>query len=221
MKRESFSGDRWRASAPPSHLCLIACLLLAAVACKKAPEPVTAPAAVAPPPPVVGPVGEAPDNVVSRSSEYIARGKPDPKCRDCKNADASSGPALFDKPGMKLDPKTISDAKATIDATCELLENGVDILEANVKRPERAAQALQAYQTTSKQKIERIFHRADEVRARLRAAGYEHDIPDEIRPGFEKRMGAIQVRLEKMRDVYRAHPAVLEAFGALFPRAKR
>jgi hypothetical protein len=151
----------------------------------------------------------------------VARGKPDPNCPDCKRADASGGTAMYGKPGMKLDAKTVADATLTVEQTCMLLEKGVDILEANVKQPERATQALKDYQKVSKQQIEQIFHRADEVRARLRAAGYEQDIPEEIRPVFEKRMGAIQKRLETMRDVYRDHPSVLEAFGALFPRSGR
>lgn len=207
-------GDRRR------HIFLASLLLVAAPGCKKAPAPATAPpmAQPAPSPTAVGP---APDNPVSQPSEFVARGKPDPNCHDCKSADASSGPALFGKPGMKLDEKTIADAKLTVEQTCSLLEKGVQILEANVKQPERAGKALKDHQEVSKQEIERIFHRADEIRSRLRAAGYEQDIPAEIRPLFEKRMGAIQKRLEAMREVYRDHPAVLEAFGALFPRAQR
>ena len=209
-----------RARGPGRHLLLICVLLSAAVACKKAPVPATAPP-LPQPAPAAAAVGPAPDNAVSQASEFVARGKPDPNCHDCKSADASSGAALYGKPGMKLDEKTVADAKLTVEQTCSLLERGVEILEANVKQPERAGKALKDYQEVSKQEIERIFHRADEIRARLRAAGYEQDIPAEIRPLFEERMGAIQKRLETMRDVYRNHQAVLEAFGALFPRAKR
>jgi len=198
-------------------LLLLIVAVVAATGCKRAPKAAVAPPAS--PPPAKSANSPLPDEVISQPSEFVAQGKPDPNCPDCKRADASSGPALFGKPGLKLDSKTIADAKMTVDQTCMLLENGVDILEANVKQPERATKALKAYQTTSKQEIERIFHRANEVRSRLRAAGYEQDIPEEIRPAFEKRMGAIQKRLEKMRDVYRDHPEVLEAFGALFPRA--
>ena len=213
-------GDRRPAGYLSRHLLLLALLLSVAVACKKAPAPATAPP-LPQPIPAAAAVGPAPDKAVSQASEFVARGKPDPNCHDCKSADASSGPALFGKPGMKLDEKTIADAKLTVEQTCSLLEKGVEILEANVKQPERAGKALKDYQEVSKQEIARIFHRADEIRSRLRAAGYEQDIPIEIRPLFEKRMGAIQKRLETMREVYRNHPAVLEAFGALFPRAKR
>ena len=202
------------------HILLGSLLLVAAVGCQKTPAPATAPPLVQPTPSAAA-VGPAPDSPVSQASEFVARGKPDPHCRDCKSADASSGPALFGKPGMKLDDKTIADAKLTVEQTCSLLEKGVQILEANVKEPERASKALKDHQEISKQEIERIFHRADEIRSRLQAAGYEQDIPAEIRPLFEERMGAIQKRLEVMREVYRDHPAVLEAFGALFPRAQR
>ena len=199
---------------------LVAAATLGLSGCKRTPKPTTAPPAPPPAAAVQAPEGP-PDKVVSQRSEFVASGKPDPNCPDCKRADASGGPAFYGKPGMKLDAKTIADATVTVEQTCMLLEKGVDILEANVKQPERATAALKEYQKKSKQQIDKIFHRADEVRARLRAAGYEQDIPAEIRPVFEKRMGAIQKRLEKMRHVYRDHPAVLEAFGALFPRAKQ
>ncbi len=202
--------------------CLLPVLLTLPVAgvtgCKRAPK-ATAVAPAPTPAPAPTAAAPVPDNVISQRSEHVARGKPDPNCPDCKRADASGSPIMYGKPGMKLDSKTIADALHTVEQTCMVLEKGVDILEANVKQPERAAKALNDYQTKSKQELEQIFHRADEIRARLRAAGYEQDIPVEIRPVFEKRMGDIQKRLEKMRDVYRNHPKVLEAFGTLFPRA--
>ncbi len=134
--------------------------------------------------------------------------------------DAASLPGYYGKPSMDLDEKTLADVQRTIDATCELLEQGVDILEANAETPDKAKVALAAFHKRSATHIERIFKAADQVKARLHAAGYDQDIPREIRPAFEKRMGAIQTRLEKIRTVYRRHPDVLEAFGKLFPRGR-
>lgn len=171
---------------------------------------------------VAAPQGATPTTAAvdptAQRSEFVAQGKPDPACRDCRQADAQGGPNYHGTPHMKLDETTLDDVRSTVDQTCSLLEQGVDILEANVSRPEKAAGALKTFQKKKRQEIERIFHRADEVRGRLSAAGYDQDIPAEIQPMFEARMGAIQRRLEKMREVYREHPDVLEAFGGLFPR---
>ena len=200
--------------------------------CSRTPKPTNAaappiPPAASPTAPTAaaaaGPAGVAAEQgggVVARRSEFVAAGKPAAGCRDCNKADGGASPQYHGKPQMKLDDKTLKDVRATVDATCELLEAGVAILEKNVKTPDRATAALKAFQGENKTKIEAVFHRADEVRNRLRGAGYDQDIPAEVQPAFNKRMGAIQVRLEKMRKVYAQHSDVLEAFGALFPRRR-
>ena len=81
----------------------------------------------------------------------MAQGKPDPACKDCRKADASAGPTYHGKPHMKLDELTLNDVRKTVDQTCSLLEQGVDILEAHVKRPEKAAPALKLFQKKKKQ----------------------------------------------------------------------
>ena len=171
------------------------------------------------PAPAVEPLPSG-DRVVAQPSEHVAQGKPDPNCHDCKRADAQGGPVYHGDPEMKLDEATLADVRTTIQDTCDLLAKGVDILEAHVKRPEKASKALLDYLKTNKIEIDRVFHRADEVRARLRVAGYDQDIPVEVQPEFEERMGAIQARLEKMRRVYRDRPEVLAAFGGFFPRKR-
>ena len=192
-------------------------------ACSRTPKAHTRPDPT--PPPTTAPTAKAPAEAkpqpaVVQRSEFVATGKPTPPCRDCNHADGGSTQPYNGKPQLELDDKTLADAQATVDATCQLLEAGVGILEANVKTPDKATAALNAYQTQHKAEIKHTLHRADEIRGRLRAAGYDQDIPAKIRPAFEKRMGAIQKRLEKMRTVYSQHPSVLEAFGAFFPRKR-
>ncbi len=211
-------------------MCISAALL--AAACSRTPTPAASSATPPIPPPAnagsaaasqannqpPGLAGEKGGGVVAQRSEFVAAGTPTPPCRDCDKSDGGASPQYHGKPHMKLDDKTLADVRATVDATCALLEEGVTILEKNVKSPNEATVALKAYQEKNSAKIKAVFHRADEVRNRLRGAGYDQDIPAEVQPEFNKRMGAIQVRLEKMRTVYAQHSAVLEAFGALFPR---
>ncbi len=199
------------------------CAALSALGCSRTPAAHTSPApSAAQATPKVAPAA-APakaEPVVAQRSEFVATGKPTPPCRDCDKNDGGSHPQYHGQPQMKLDPKTLADAQKTVDATCDLLDAGVKILESHVKTPEKAEAALKSYQKEHKAKIADVLHRADEVRGRLKAAGYDQDIPAEIRPAFEKRMGAIQKRLETMRTTYSQHPAVLEAFGAFFPRRR-
>lgn len=210
---------------------LCAGVLLLASGCSRTPKPHNAATPPEPPPPSASATGsvsagdepagvaaEKGGGVVAQRSEFVAAGQPQPGCRDCNKADGGSTAPYHGKPQMKLDDKTLADVRATVDATCELLESGVAILEKNVKTPDRATAALKVFQAENMAKIASVFHRADEVRNRLRGAGYDQDIPAEVRPAFNKRMGAIQARLEKMRRVYVQHSDVLEAFGALFPR---
>ncbi|MCO4760150.1 MAG: hypothetical protein KC502_01520 [Myxococcales bacterium] len=210
-----------------TKLSILVCLLALSVGCSRTPKAHNAGSLPPVPPPAASPAGvpeSAPNPiakggaVMAQRSEFVATGKPAAPCRDCGKTDGGSTVPYHGKPQMKLDKKTLADVQRTVDATCALLESGVEILERNVKTPDKAATELKGYQDKNKQKITDVFHRADEVRSRLRVAGYDQDIPAEIRPAFNKRMGGIQKRLEKMRTVYAQHPDVLEAFGALFPR---
>ena len=156
-------------------------------------------------------------NVTSTPSEHVATGKAEPAGAAGANA---SSPVYHGNPQMQLDSKTLADVRTTIEQTCQLLEEGVDLLEKNAKTPEKAAKAIDKYREKNANRIQRVFKAAADVRARLRSVGYDQDIPDEVRPAFEKRMGTIQARLEKMRDTYRKHRNVLESFGQLFPRTQ-
>lgn len=151
-------------------------------------------------------------------SEYIATNKPDPHCPNCRRGDVVSGPVYHGKPDMPLDSKTLDDVRITLDETTEILEQGVAILEKRSKSPDKALADLEAYRRRDAARIERAFAKAREVKARLRAAGYDQDIPAEVRPYAEEKMRKVLDRLEAVRDVYRGRPAVLESFGALFPR---
>jgi len=119
---------------------------------------------------------------------------------------------------MPLDAQTLEDVRATIEATSAILEHGVTLLEQNQKQPEKAAAAIEAYRKKSAAELARVFERAREVKARLAAAGYDQDIPAELAPYVEERMGKVLQRLEAMRDVYRKHPDALTAFSGLIPR---
>ncbi len=152
-------------------------------------------------------------------TEQVAENKPDPDCPDCQKGDASNGPHYFGKPDMPLDDQTLGEVTTSIDGTCEVLENGLKILEKNAKTPDKAAAALVGYRKDHDGEIKKVFEKAFEIKARIKAAGYGQDMPVEVRPHFDERMGKIHARLELMRDTYRDHPDVLEAFGAFFPRA--
>lgn len=189
---------------------------------KNAPAASPATPSVAPPPkvaptPMPKNIKTVEGNVTSTPSEHVATGQPEPP-RVAENGKPAN--LYHGKPEMELDSKTLADVRSTIEQTCQLLEEGVDVLEKHAKRPEKAAKALEAYQKKNAARIEAVFRSAADVRARLRSVGYDQDIPQQVRPEFEKRMGAIQERLEKMRGIYRKHRDVLEAFGKLFPRAR-
>ena len=176
------------------------------------------PAARAAAPKAPTPMPKAPSkpvgNVTSTPSEHIATATAEAPGK------GGGGGQYHGKPQMQLDSKTLADVRSTIEQTCQLLEEGVDLLEKHAKRPERAAKAINKYRKKNAARIDGVFKAAADVRARLRSVGYDQDIPAEVRPEFEKRMGAIQERLEKMRETYRKHRDVLEAFGQLFPRAQ-
>lgn len=203
----------------------IALLSVTGIGCTRAkPKPAPAqPAAATPAKPAAKPAptpqkAEAPKgNVTSTSSEHIASGEPQAAK---PSPEGSTAPPYHGKPQMELDSKTLADVRSTIEQTCQLLEEGVDLLEKHAKTPEKAAKAINKYRKKHAARIQQVFKDAADVRARLRSVGYDQDIPAQVRPEFEKRMGGIQARLEKMRHVYAKHRDVLEAFGQLFPRTQ-
>ena len=197
---------------------MLACAVLSGFACTRPrPQTASAPLATTPSAPVADATAAQPGNLTAQSSEFIATNTADPHCTDCQHGDATSAPTYFGKPGSVLDEETIKDAGKTVDATCDVLEAGVAILEKHAKEPEKAAAALDEYRKKHGAELAKVFEQARMIKARLRAAGYAQDIPLEIRPHFEERMTKIQDRLETMRSTYRKYPDVLESFGALFP----
>lgn len=207
-----------------SRCTFLAMAIVLTAGCARPRPGASAPVAATPPVAAVADAGKAspgaigPGNVTAQPSEQIAGNRPDPHCSDCQKGDTVQGPRYHGKPDMVLDEKTLAEVTATIDATCAILEDGVAILELHAKTPEKATAAIDAYRKKSASAIARTFEKAREIKARLKSAGYDQDIPAEVRPHFDARMTKIQERLEAMRDVYKKHPAVLEAFGALFPR---
>lgn len=201
---------------------VLCCGLALAAACSR-PRPQTASAPVAPPSidpsaNAAGAGNSGPGNLTAQPSEFVATNKADPNCKDCVQGDTTSSPQPSGKPSGALDRETAASTLRTVDATCDILEAGVTILEKHVKEPQKAAAALQAYRKEQGAELTRVLDDARKVKAQLQAAGYGQDIPEEVRPHFEERMGKIQERLEVMRTVYRSYPDALEAFGALFPR---
>ena len=156
----------------------------------------------------------------AQSSEFVASNKPDPHCSDCAGKDASNGPQYIGKPEVQLDEATLDEVKASIDVNSDLLEQGIEILERNAKTPDKAAAQLEKFLKDREPAIREAQSKAAEIKARLRAVGYDQDIPAEIRPGFEERMGKIAERLERIREAYATRLDVLQAFGKLFPRGK-
>ena len=209
---------------PGFRLLLCSSLVLGAACSKPRPQTASAPvgaAAAQPPEQPLADAGESggngPGNLTAQPSEFVATNKADPNCKDCVQGDATGSPQYFGKPAAPLDRETAADTMRTVDATCDILEAGVTILEKHVKEPQKAAAALQAYRKAQGSELTRVLDDARKVKAQLQAAGYAQDIPAEVRPHFEERMGKIQERLEAMRTVYRSHQDALEAFGALFP----
>ena len=196
----------------------------AATAASAAPPPAADPAPAAGPAaaPTAAPTKPTQGNVTSTSSAHIAAGKPRPAAAKYRKVDALSGtPVYFGDPEMKLDDKTIADVSAVLEQTCGLLREGVELLEKHAKTPEKAAKALAKHHKDNATRIQGIFTRAADVKARLRSAGYDQDIPAEVRADVDKCMTPLFDRLEKVRSVYVGHTEVLEAFGKLFPRTPR
>lgn len=209
-----------RSQTPPrvAGRCSLAAVAVTVAACQRTP---------APPPVPEPPRREAPADasaaaptapVTARSSETVATGKPEPACRDCDQPDGSAAAPTHGRPQMALDETMLADVRATIDATSEILEAGVTILEEHQRKPERAAPALRKWLDSQRKRVDDAFARAREVRARLASVGYDQDMPPELQQAFAARMEKVQQRLELMRTVYRNHIDALEAFGGFFPR---
>lgn len=192
-----------------------------AAGCTRKPEPAAAGAAVDAAAAVGLPAAStAAQGSSAQSSEFVASNKADPHCSDCAGKDASNGPQYVGKPEVKLDQATLDEVKASIDVNSDLLEQGIEILERNAKTPDKAAAQLEKFLKDRELAIREAQAKAAEIKARLRAVGYDQDIPAEIRPGFEERMGKIAERLERIREAYATRLDVLQAFGKLFPRGK-
>lgn len=187
----------------------VAALSVLAVACGKnaastSAAPPSAPAAA------TAESAGAPGNVTAQPSESIATNAADPSCPTCQHPDATSGPEVAAKP---LDPAFRDDLKLTISLTCQQLEDGVAILEKYAKEPAKAKDALLAYRETNKARMAELVIKMRDMAVRLKALGFESEVPDEVKADYEERMGKALARLEAVRAVYAKHSDVLEAFG--------
>ncbi len=207
-----------RSSMRLAGYCGILALGLAAAACGKSPSstsaaPVAATAAGAPP----AVAGAAAGNVTAQASESIATNTADPTCPTCQRADASNSSDVVLKP---LDPVFRDDLKLTIGLTCQLLEDGVAILEGHVKDPASAQAALMAYREKNKTHMAELTIKTRDMAVRLKELGFEADIPEEVKADYEDRMSKALARLEAVRMIYAKHPSVLEAFGPFIRSAE-
>lgn len=157
----------------------------------------------------------------AQPSRTVAANPIEPGCPDCTGPDGGSLAPYTGHPHAKLDENTLADVRRSIDETSGLIDDGLKILEAHTDAPDKALEALRAYEKESLRRIDAVFRRARDVKVRLHAAGYDQDIPHEVQPYFESKMSAIHKRVAKMRDAYQRHGEVLEAFGRLFPRDPR
>jgi len=197
-------------------LFLIAAPLLA-VACDK-PRQQPAPMAPVVKAPIVAPAVDT--NSRAHASEFVATGKADPPCLDCQRADGkdSAKPTAAKE---QLNEKMLAEVTIIIDDSCQILEDGVALLEKNAKQPADAKDAIDAYRKKNAQMIATTFAKVRDIKTQLTAMGYEQEMPEQVRPRYEKRMTKIQQRLEVMREIYVKYPSALESFGALFPRNQR
>lgn len=194
--------------------CLVGCL---AAACGK-PTSLTSAAPMAEP--AVGGLPAAATvntgNVTATASEFVASNNADPNCPDCRRPDATS----HKPPSKPLDPVFRDDLKLTIGLNAQVLEDGVAILESHVKDPASAQPALLAYREKHKAHLAELATKTRDMATRLKALGFEADIPDEVKGEYEDRMAKVLARLELVRAVYFKHPAVLEAFGPFIRAAE-
>lgn len=197
---------------------------IAAFGCKKDEKPAPAAAATAAPaadkpaelPAAASKTGALLAPVPVRHSEHVASNDPTKPCPTCP-AEGAAQPRGEVAP---LDADSIAEVRHSVDATCDLLEQGVAILEKHKEKPDEALSALEAFRKKSEPLIARAHEQAARVRERLAASGYTQDMPEEVREHYEKRMGKISARLEPLQQAYRSRTDVLRAFGSLFPRPK-
>lgn len=197
-------------------------LAVAASGCKKAeapaaPAPKVAEAKAGEPAALPAPAtktGALVAPVQVRRSAQVATNDPAAPCPGCP-ADGANKPRAEVVP---LDSESLAEVRHSIDATCDLLEQGVAILEKNKDKPDAALAALEAFRKKSEPLIARAHDQAKRVRDRLTASGYTQDVPEEVREHYEKRMSKISQRLEPLQQAYAKRTDVLRAFGALFPR---
>lgn len=189
-----------------SALALAACGKPKAHATRTSVEP-----AVQLPPATTAATGE----LVAEPSEHVATNVPDPNCPDCQKPDAS--PVRYPTRPSRLDPELLSDLRVTVDVTSHVLEDGVSILEKHRKDPAAALAALEAYKKANATRMEELSKKTKDMAERLRAAGFESDIPPEIKPEYEGRMQKVMDRLNAVRGAYAKQSAVLESFGAFIP----
>jgi hypothetical protein len=154
------------------------------------------------------------------SSEQIATNRPEPGCKDCQQGDATNGPTYFGKPEGKLDDKTVAELQAVLDQNDALVEGGIAILEKHTKAPDKALVEMDKYVADNIHAIEAAHRKAAEMRARLKAVGFDQDVPEQIRPAFEAKMAKMSERLERLRETYATRRDVLQSFGKLFARGK-
>jgi hypothetical protein len=193
-----------------SGCCGVLAVALALGACSKSPASTSAAPSASAAGAASGASNAGAGNVTAQPSESIATNVADPNCPDCQRADAAS---TRDVAIVPLDPVFRDDLKLTISKSSEVLEDGVAILEKNVKQPEAAQAALAAYREKNKAKMDELAIKTKDMAVRLQALGYESEIPEEVRAGYEERMGKVLARLEAVRAVYAKHPQVLETFG--------
>ncbi len=177
----------------------------------------TAPQSPSPGTAVAAAAANAAGNVTAQPSESIATNAADPNCPDCQRPDVTS---TKDVTIVPLDPVFRDDLKLTISKTCQVLEDGVAILETHAKQPETAQAALEAYREKNKTVMAELATKTQDMTVRLKALGYESDIPEEVKQDYEERMSKVLARLEVVRAVYAKHPKVLETFGPFIRSAE-
>lgn len=183
-------------------------LVVALTGCGKPAAPAPVAKAAAPKPAAV-PL-EGADHLTAQPSESIATNVADPTCPTCQHADAESADV---PPKPPLDPVFRDDLKLTINLACQVMEDGVSILEKHVKDPPSAKDALLAYREKHKEHLAELAIKTKDMVTRLKGLGYDADVPEEVRPEYQARMDKVMARLEVVRSAYAKQKDVLEAFG--------
>ena len=158
--------------------------------------------------------GEA-SNLMAEPSEHIATNQADPDCPDCVKPDASV--VAYPTRPSKIDEGLLRDLRVTVDATNSVLEDGVAILEKHQKEPAAALAALEAYKKEHAARMTELDQKTRDLAVKLKAVGYESDMPPEIKPEYEGRMSKIMERLNAVRGAYAHERPVLTSFGAFIP----